>query len=137
MTQVLLAKIHIGKKELKLDDATYQALLQRIIGTDSCAGQSKEALQNVVDEMRRLGWKPKAAHGTTPNVSADKRKLLGKIGAILADQKLHWNYAHGTAKKMFKRERVEWLTAAEMRKLVAALSKHQQRQQKKATKEPE
>ena len=59
---------------------------------------------------------------------AEKDRTLAKIGAILKELNLSWNYAHGMAKAMFARERVEWLDAAELHKLMQALAVYQRRQ---------
>jgi len=39
--------------------------------------------------------------------------------------KLSWNYADGIAKQMFKRERLQWCNAAELRGVITALVKQQ------------
>ena len=52
------------------------------------------------------------------------------VEAILTETNRSWNYAHGIAKRMFGRLRVEWLHADELHKLVAALSIDQQRRRK-------
>ena len=78
--------------------------------------------------MQRLGWKPVNPQGTRPRVASEKDRTLAKIGAILKELNLSWNYAHGMAKAMFARERVEWLDAAELHKLMQALAVYQRRQ---------
>lgn len=60
---------------------------------------------------------------------------MGKIGALLADGKLSWNYAHGIAKKMFGVERLEWCDCQQLRKIVAALEYNKKRQAKKQVEE--
>jgi len=59
----LLAKIHIAKKELGLDDETYRAVLRRLIGRDSAKGLSVGKLITLINEFQRLGWKPPARAG--------------------------------------------------------------------------
>ncbi len=54
----LLAKIHIAKKELALDEATYRAILSRVTGCDSAKGLAVGKLISVLDEFKRLGWAP-------------------------------------------------------------------------------
>lgn len=54
----LLAKIHIAKKQLRLDDATYRAIIERVAGRDSARGLAVGKLIAVVEEMKRLGWQP-------------------------------------------------------------------------------
>ena len=60
----MLAKIHIAKKELGLDDGTYRTILERITGKSSSSGLPDSQLDAVLTEFKRLGWKPKAATAT-------------------------------------------------------------------------
>lgn len=53
-----LAKIHIAKKELCLDDDDYRSVLERITGKTSSADLSPSELGAVLEEFKRLGWKP-------------------------------------------------------------------------------
>ena len=52
---------------------------------------------------------------------------MGKIEALLADAELHWNYAIGIAKKMFKKEALEFCTESELHRIVAALEYRKKR----------
>jgi phage gp16-like protein len=54
-----LAKIHIAKNELCLDDDAYRDMLERVTGQRSAKGLVDAKLQLVVSELQRLGWKPK------------------------------------------------------------------------------
>lgn len=124
----LLAQIHIGKKDLNIDDSAYRALLQRIIGTDSCGKAGNHQLIAVIREMRRLGWRPKAPkYGRKPKANQANAAMINKVAAILADNRWHWNYAHSTAKKMFGIDFVHWLKPAQLHKLIAALQIHADR----------
>lgn len=131
--QTLIAKIHIAKKDLAMDDATYRDVLVRVTGKDSCKKMSLDELKAVIEDLKRLGFKPKQtqkakqAHGIRPTTTEDRQALLSKVEAILADKGLHWNYAHALAKKMFKKELVTWLDAKQLYKLVQALSVYQAR----------
>ena len=55
----LIAKIHVGKKQLAMADDSYRAMLKRITGKDSSAGMTLKQLEDVVDEFKRLGFKKK------------------------------------------------------------------------------
>lgn len=55
-----LAKIHIAKKELRLDDDAYRDVLERVTGQRSAKGLNETNLKLVVSEFKRLGWKPRA-----------------------------------------------------------------------------
>lgn len=57
----LLAKVHIAKKRLGLDDETYRAVLQRVTGRTSSKDLSEHQLLLALAEFRRLGWEEPAA----------------------------------------------------------------------------
>ena len=133
----MMAKIHIAKKELGLDDGTYRDVLWRVTGKRSCKKMLIGELEAVVKDMENSGFKPKAApkHGKKPSVVGKREPLMGKIHAMLTDMGLHWNYAHGMADKMFGIKRLQWLNDSQLYKLTQALSVHQQREAKKAAKQ--
>ncbi|WP_079542120.1 gp16 family protein [Cardiobacterium hominis] len=126
--RAMIAKIKIAQKALAMNDDSYRALLTRVTGKDSAAALEKREMEAVLREMQRLGWKPVNPQGARPRVASEKDRTLAKIGAILKELNLSWNYAHGMAKAMFARERVEWLDAAELHKLMQALAVYQRRQ---------
>lgn len=70
----MLAKLHIAKKELRLDDETYRAVLSRVTGKTSSAGLKDHQLDAVLAEFKRLGWKPKKA-GRQPSDKPHVRKV--------------------------------------------------------------
>lgn len=51
-----IAKVHVAKKQLGLDDETYRAVLRRVSGRDSAAELNEVQLGNVIREFVRLGW---------------------------------------------------------------------------------
>jgi len=53
-----LAAIHVGKKQLGLDEETYRAMLCRVTGKVSAKDMSEGERAAVVREMRRQGFKP-------------------------------------------------------------------------------
>lgn len=121
-----LARIHVARQQLALDDATYRALLVRVTGVDSSARMTHAQRNAVIAEFVRLGFKQQR--------QADKRRrwpgepkdcdavpMLRKLRALLADSKRPWSYAHALAKRMFDVARVEWLPDHQLHKLIAAL----------------
>lgn len=80
----MLAKVHIAKKELGLDDATYRAVLERVTGKTSSAGLKDNQLDAVLTEFKRLGWTPKKA-GAAPHRPASDKPHVRKVFAIWAD----------------------------------------------------
>ncbi len=132
--KILMAKIHIGKKDLGLDDDTYRDVLWRVTGKRSCSDMTIAQLQDVVKDMQNSGFKPKATpkHGKKPSVIGRRQNLINKIEAMLADMGLHWNYAHGMAESMFQIKRLQFLNDNQLYKVTQALSVHQKRSAKKA-----
>jgi len=53
-----LAKIHIAKKELGLDDATYRNILWEHYQCESAADLSDEQAADLIELFRRKGWRP-------------------------------------------------------------------------------
>lgn len=138
--KALITKIHIAKKDLAMDDETYRDVLMRVTGKESCKKMTLSELKKVIGDMKRLGFKvkqdwqkPAPKHGRKPTTTPDRQALLSKVGAILADCGLHWNYAHGMAQKMFDKELVTWLNAEQLYKLVQALAVYQKRHAKNQT----
>lgn len=124
-----LAAIHvIASKRLRLDRDTYVALLQRVGGVESAGKLDSRGRAAVLDELRRLsGEGQRQMHNAVnlpdapQNVREETAGMVSKVGALLAEMGKHWNYAHGTAKRMFRVQRVEWLRPDQLHKLVAAL----------------
>ncbi|MBS0212354.1 MAG: regulatory protein GemA [Proteobacteria bacterium] len=134
-----LAAIHGCKRTLQLDDATYRDLLERVGGVRSAADLSPAGRARVLEEFRRLGAGAAGlmrnavpAVTTAPNVQAGNEALIGKVGALLADSGRSWNYAHGMARRMFGRQRLEWLRHDELHRLVMALQIDANRRRKRA-----
>ena len=135
--KILMAKIHIGKKDLHLDDDTYRDVLWRVTGKRSCKDMTIAQLQDVAKDMQNSGFKPKTTpkHGKKPTVTKRRQGLIDKIEAILADMGLHWNYAHGVGEQMFQIKRLQFLNDQQLYKVTQALSVHQKREADKAIKE--
>lgn len=53
----LIRLVHVGRRELGLDDASYRAILQAQAGVTSSSEASAKQLQVVVDFMKRQGFK--------------------------------------------------------------------------------
>lgn len=53
----LLAKIHIAKKQMNMEETAYRAMLVRVGDADSCADMDNAQLDAVLDEMETKGFK--------------------------------------------------------------------------------
>lgn len=120
-----LAKIHVAKTQLGLDDETYRALLARVAGVRSAKDLNKRQIGAVLAEFERLGFQPKPtkkAGRKAPKAAPDRQAQIGKIEAFLAEAGRPWSYADAMALRMFKVERVEWLDADQLRRMITALT---------------
>lgn len=124
-----LAKIHIAKNQLGMDDATYRGMLLAVAGAESASALNDDGLRRVLAHLARSGFKtkknasrPGAYPGRPKNMDDFERgPMLRKIEAMLAEANLHWDYAHGIAKQMFKTDRVDWLPPDLLHRVVSAM----------------
>lgn len=130
-----LAKIHIARKELGLDEATYRAILGRVTGQTSAAGLGDDQLDAVLDDFKAKGWKPRAIAGgkAAPRPAGARRPAAdhpaaGKARALWIS--LHQLGAvhdpRETALEAFARrqlgvERLQWADQGLVYKLIEAL----------------
>ena len=136
-----LAAIHVAAKQL-IDRDTYVAIFGRIApGHRSSADLDARQRMALLDELRRLGaarvagGKRRASangvrRGAPTSVAPDRAAMVRKVGALLADAKRPWNYAHSLARRMFGADRVEWCPPDQLHRLIAALEIDRRRRAK-------
>lgn len=76
-----------------------------------------------------LSLKQKVTHTVNRTSSA---AMLDKVEALLTVGGKHWNYAHAMARRMFGKDKVEYLDDTQLHKLVAALQIAENRKTEKA-----
>lgn len=121
--KVLIAKIHIARSQLGLDEETYRDLVERVTGKTSTKNATTAALISLVDELKVKGF-----HDTPsfrPSKRADVRKIFAQWGELKRRGVL------GTPTKSALRafcanqtgaaKDPEHLTQAEARKVIEAL----------------
>ncbi|RUI34565.1 gp16 family protein [Pseudomonas aeruginosa] len=118
-----LAKIHIAKSQLGMDDDSYRALLGRVAGVRSAKELKPRQVGLVLAEFQRLGWKPQSKRQgrATPKVAQNRQTVLKKIQALLTTAQRPWSYADSMALRMFKVPRLEWLDDSQLYRLMQAL----------------
>lgn len=121
-----LAKIHIAKKQLGIDDATYRTILLAVTGEESAAHLDARGRKAVLEHLEKLGFVP--TRGKTPHpgqprnmANGDRSPLLRKIEALLAQGQLPWAYADGIASRMYGVERVAWCKPRQLYVVAQAL----------------
>ena len=127
-----IQKIKIAQGQLHINETEYQTLLADCGDIQAQPGQRLSATQlgdwgieNVLAALRGQGFvdtRPARA-GRVPHVPLYKQALSDKIQALLAEAGKPTDYADGIGKRMFKVERIEFLTPQQMGAVVAALEK--------------
>lgn len=123
-----MAKIHIAKKQLGLDDETYREILQTIAGVESSKDLTPTGRTKVLAHFKSKGFKATKAKTNhfkgRPN-NTDTCKQLKKIEALLTVGRKPWAYALKIAKHMYNKDRLEFCHAEELTGIITALSKQQ------------
>jgi len=96
-----LAKIHLAKKQLALDDDEYRAIMLSVTGKQSAADLDWQGRHKLLNHFKKIGFKivAKTAQRSRPAVARNRQALIGKIEAQLAEAKLPWAYADASAKR--------------------------------------
>src|SRR5258708_5531237 len=115
-----LAAIHVGKKDLGLDDETYRAMLSnlthgRII---SAADATADERRTIIEHLRKLGFKkipPRPADNAQDRMIRALHLDCVKSGALR-------DRSERAFRKLVKRvtgvERLEWMTAEDANKVI-------------------
>ena len=116
--RALIAKIHVAKKSLAMVDDSYRALLVRVTSKASAADCTEAQLTAVVDEFKRLGFKP-------PRAKSDK-PFVRMIYGLWKDLSPHLAAPHHAALDAFVKrqtgvDKPEWLDGGQARKVIEAL----------------
>ena len=128
----LMAKIHIGKTQLKMDEETYRAFLRYTVGKASCKTMNEMELQQVLQALMAKGFSPVATRfkrQQRPQPAESKALYLKKITALLTNQGKPTTYADALAKQAFKVEFVHWLEVWQLKKIIQMLAVYERRHQ--------
>ncbi len=126
-----LAKIHIAKAELGMNDDTYQALLKRITGYGSASELNLLERNKVLDEFKKLGWRPKPPKQDPSDWRAPRIRLIHSLWKQLCKKGAVKTPTEGAltlfCKKHMQAERLEWAENTELNKIVEILKAWQRR----------
>lgn len=124
----LIAKVHVAKNDLALRDDTYRQVLKRMTGKRSAADCSNQQLDQVIEEFKRLGWKPnyrRRRAGPRPMAEgpqAGKARALWlalyHLGEIEDPSEAT---LAGFARRVTKQEALQWLDADQLNKVIEGL----------------
>jgi len=125
-----LARIHCLRKELEMDDDTYRHMLREIGGADSARDLTQAGRAKVIRHLARLAGSRRRYPGRPHN--ADIQPQIRKIEALLAEAKRPWGYALALCKRIAKKDRLEFCSVDELRKIIAALEYDKRRRPARA-----
>lgn len=120
----LLAKVHIAKAQLNLDDDQYRDIVRRVTGKDSAAQCRYSQLVDLINEFKSLGWKTpkKKAFRRAPSDGIKKiYALWGELQALGAVQSIDKTAIDAFCKKYTGIDSVQWLLPDQQRKIIEIL----------------
>lgn len=121
----LIAKVHIAKKELGLDDDTYRAVLERVTGKTSSAKCSDAQLADVLAHFKAEGFKAVSKPRSKPVSSTPHAAKIRSLWISLYELGLTADASERAlaafVSRQAKVDRLEWLTPAQAYKVIEAL----------------
>jgi phage gp16-like protein len=87
--RLALAKVHVAKKRLGLDDGVYRAILKRVTGKESAAKLDAAELGRVLDEFKAMGFREGNSFTATLDDFTDQEPQARLIRALWADCVAH------------------------------------------------
>lgn len=129
----LIGAVKAGQSFLGWDDVTYRSVIARLTGGKTSAKAcSIRELSDIKEYMHRQGFprKAPAGKGRRPNVAMNRKAMLSKIEALLADAGRSWAYAEGLVAHMYKQYVIEWLSDDQLFGVMVALVKDSRKRNK-------
>lgn len=131
-----LAKIHIAKKDLGMEEDDYRAMLQNVGGVGSSADLTVRGRSKVLHHLEKtLGWKPKSRKPRQKITAREPvdRKIralwldLANLGAVRdrSEKALNSYVSRQTGV-----DRMDWLSSKQAEKVIEALKQWQSRVEK-------
>lgn len=121
LSHTLLAKIHVARKQLALDDDTYRAMLRGVAGVESAKDLTPALASKLLRHMQTCGFAPARPIERRPNVAVSREQQIRKIEALLADAGRPWAYVVAMVPRICKVDAIEFCDEARLGKLIAAL----------------
>ena len=131
-----LAKVHIAKKQLAMDEDAYRAILKRVTGHGSSADCTDGQLDELLTEFKRLGFET-----TKPsNPPQAEKEYVRMIYALWGGLKPFLRDSSRAAlrsfvKKMTDIDKPEWLGPEDANDVIKGLKAWLQRKRDKRTKQ--
>ena len=125
-----LAKIHIHKQQLGMDEAAYRDLLAAVCGVKSSSDLDARGRRKLLDHLGAclkvsgINPNPKRLPTAHNSLALSKEAIEAKIAVQLKNLGQGWPYAYGVARRIFPEvSRFEFLSAAQLGKISSALDR--------------
>lgn len=136
----LIRLIHVGRREIGMDDESYRMMLANMPalgGRASSADLSIRGLRLVLDALKAKGFKvrPKAKPQSRQLADDEQSRLIRSLWLQLADAGVVRDRSEAALAKfvcsMVKIEALQWLTGGQASKVIENLKQWQKREAKK------
>ncbi|GAA4650821.1 regulatory protein GemA [Kistimonas scapharcae] len=77
-----IARIHIARQQLGMDEEDYRKMLQQVTGKDSCGQMRLFELIKVESHLKTLGWKPRPKQAGKRMSPPSKGRPVDKLRAL-------------------------------------------------------
>lgn len=104
-----------------MDDADYRRWLEALTGHTSSKQCTLDQLSQCIDRLKGKSSSTPPSTTESPVAPAGLEAQFGKIAALLQAQGKPWAYAEAIAKRMHRKDRVQFCTGDELRGVIAAL----------------
>lgn len=132
----LLAKVHMAKSRLGLDDDAYRAVIvEHFDGRQSARDLEDGELMTLIRLLNRCGntgvtaYNPRQDRGRPRKPHWTREGLLSRIEALLTEKAreqgrpVNWDYALAILKRMYKVDRLEWATVEQLKIVMVAIER--------------
>jgi len=130
-----LAKLHCAKRDLRLDDDAYRAILRQVTGKESAADLDAIELSAVLDKMAKLGFvspRTLASEGGPGGPQQRKAQALGHdLGELGVLEDLSEAGLRVFSRRLTGVQALEWADAHQLNQIIEALKAWRLREQSK------
>ena len=120
----LLAKVHIAKAQLGLDDEQYRDIVRRVTGKESASQCRYSQLVDLINEFKVLGWKTVQKKAFRKALSDPVKKiyaLWGKLQKLGAVQSTDKTALDAFVKKYTGIDSVQWIAPEQQSRIIEIL----------------
>ncbi len=129
--QHLIRLIHVGKRDLAMDDDTYRAVLRRIGGKASSSDLTIPALQKVLEHMKVSGFNVRSKAGGRPQANDAQSKMIRGLWLQLTNMGVVRNASEAAlatfVQRMTKVSTLQWLSTAQASQVIEHLKEWRHR----------